>query len=161
MAGLQALRSFAVKSKIGTPPEFRIARHVSTKRPSAPRLGSVRVMWLPDAACSSVHVVSSGRHCFAWPKSGALGIDPRDFPLHAFPVLGVNRRLERQPKPERRGRLRHSEKIEWHFFVDSPPCQAATRGFYLGIYHKLTQEPNFTYLIEVFLWRRTGYGGFV
>jgi hypothetical protein len=99
-------------------------------------------MRLPHAACFSVRVAASAPTPFVWPKSGALGIDPRDIPLQAFPVLGVNRRLERYPKPERRRRSQHSEKRKWHFFVDSPACRAVTGGFYLGIYPWLTQDPN-------------------
>ena len=113
-------------------------------------------MRLPDAACPVVRVAP-----FVWPKPGALGIDPRDIRPRAFPVLGVNRSLERHLENLNGVGDRGARKIEWYFCVDSPALGAVTRGFYLGIYPELTQEPNFTYQMEVFLWRRTGYGGFV
>jgi hypothetical protein len=90
----------AVKSEIGAPPEFRIAKHASTKMWSAPRIGGVRIMRL---LCGARRIARPTP--FVWPKSGAaLGFDPRDIPLQALPVHGFNRCLECYPKSERRRR---------------------------------------------------------
>jgi hypothetical protein len=110
---------------MGAPPEFWIAKQVSTKMWSAPHIGGIWVMRLPDAAvlrCASHRPADTG--CMA--EIGLRGIYPGVIPLQELPVHGVNRCLKCHPKFERRRRSGHSEKWKWHFFVDSPACRAVT-----------------------------------